>query len=226
MDASHGVTESGPKLRFDVRGDPESDPQAAKRAHAHAVTGIVYANALGQKVDGLLRGLNVDQGAITYATDMIERMAPRDPAEEMLVVQMILAHVRTLHLTSKATEQRRLDSLRIVNEYVDRASNTYRRLMLALSEYRPPRRSPNVTSIGQANIADKQVVWNGRGDCENSTNEQGSDSSCGETPLPPLGSGAGGPESLGETSPAVAVRDRPPNSGRQGAQQNERVETR
>jgi hypothetical protein len=76
------------------------------------------------------------QSSMLYVDDLIERMAPRDPAEEMLVVQLVLTHARVLYLTDVANRQERLESIRTVHEYADRASNTYRRLMLALADYR------------------------------------------------------------------------------------------
>jgi hypothetical protein len=88
-------------------------------------------------------------------------MAPRDALEEMLIIQAIVTHARALHLNHLATRQERPITVRTVNEYADRASNTYRRLMLALAEYRrPPRPAANFTAIGQANVAQQQVVVN------------------------------------------------------------------
>ena len=93
----------------------------------------------------------------------------------MLVVQALMAHARVLHLTNPANRQESFQGLRIVNEYADRASNTYRRLMLALAEYRkPPRGGDSFTAIKQANIAQQQVVMNGETSrAGNATNEQG-----------------------------------------------------
>lgn len=160
---------------FGITGDPNTDVVAARRVHTQAVAGIVYSNSLMREVGQLLGGMDAHESAIHYAADLIDRMNPRDPAEEMLVVQMVLAHVRVLHLTNLSTRQTDLESIRSVNQYADKASNTYRRLMLALAEYRrPPKSSLAVTSIGQTNIAGQQLVLHGDAGRKNATNEQGS----------------------------------------------------
>lgn len=100
-------------------------------------------------------GVSLDKSAVTYADDLIQRMAPRDPLEEMLVVQALMAHARVLHLTDLANRQTDLDSIRIMNEYAYKASNTFRRLMLALPEYRrSPRSGHTFTAIKHANIVE------------------------------------------------------------------------
>lgn len=106
-----------------------SDPKAARLLHGNILPAAVYSNACRQRLAGIFGDVDLGASAITYADDLIERMAPRDPAEEMLVVQMLMAHARVMHLTSLANVQERLVPLRIVNEYADRASNTYRRLI-------------------------------------------------------------------------------------------------
>ncbi len=153
-----------------------TDPKAARLLHGSILPAAVYSNACRQRLAGIFGDVDLGASAITYADDLIERMAPRDPAEEMLIVQMLMAHSRVMHLTSLANVQECLEPLRIVNEYADRASNTYRRLMLALAEYRRPLRGgDSFTAIKQANIAGQQVVMNGATTpSENATNEQGS----------------------------------------------------
>ena len=112
-----------------------------------------------------------------------------------------------------------LKSIRTIHEYADRASNTFRRLMLILAEYRkPPRVGDSFTAIGQANIAGQQVVVNGGQENGNATNEQGSDQQgtghdaidhdapTNATHTPPALSaeprGPGIPPSLGSSDPA------------------------
>lgn len=166
-------TDTGPVIR--LGGNPDTDPVAARQLHTSAIAGGVYGRALRRRIAGVFDGMNLDQSAMVYIDDLIERMAPRDPLEEMLVVQALMAHARVLHLTDYANQQDRLEAVRIANEYADRASNTYRRLMLALAEYRkPPRTGDSFTAIRQANIAGQQVVTNGETPpSTNATNEQG-----------------------------------------------------
>lgn len=189
-------------------GNPDTDPDAARQLHTNAIAGGVYARALGHRIAGVFDGMNLDQSAMLYIEDLIERMAPRDPMEEMLVVQAVMAHARVLHLTDYANQQDQLESVRIVNEYADRASNTFRRLMLALAEYRkPPRTGDSYTAIRQANIAGQQVVMNGETpQPANATNEQG----CGpadqshepRTPPPVLHAEPAGPGIPASVGPA------------------------
>lgn len=86
-------------------------------------------------------------------------------------------HARLGHLTSKAGAETNIERLRVLHELCDRASNTLRRLALALAEYRRPRRSgmsgDAFIAIHQANVAAQQIVHNGRTESEKGSNEQG-----------------------------------------------------
>ncbi|QKK09290.1 MAG: hypothetical protein HND58_14745 [Planctomycetota bacterium] len=173
--------EATPRPRDDAHtltlpGDPATNKAAARKLHGPGLGGMVYGNAVAHRMKLLCGGFDVGDSGCNYIADLLERMAPRDPLEEMLVVQAALAHARVLHLTEHANRQERLESIRTVNECADRASNTYRRLMLALREYRkPPRSGDTFTAIRQANIAGQQVVQNGEiSGSRNATNEQGS----------------------------------------------------
>jgi len=112
--------------------------------------------------------------SVKYLTDFIERMAPKDPAEELLISQMIQTHVRIMQLNKMAQAQTLLKNCKVLHEAADRAANTFRRQMLSLAEYRRPPRQKNFTAIGQANFANQQVVQNGKSENEKATNEQGS----------------------------------------------------
>jgi hypothetical protein len=154
-----------------ARGAPAKSletPAVARLIHARVIPGIVYQTAL-KPMTGDDRP---DAGV--YARDVIERMAPRDAAEEMLVAQLLFAHARVMRLTEIANQQTGIDSIRVVHEYADRASNTYRRLMLALAEYRrPPRTGDTFAVVKQTNIAGQQVIQNHENSTTNATNEQG-----------------------------------------------------
>lgn len=193
---------------FGITGDPNTDVVAARHVHTQAVAGIVYSNSLMREVGKLLGGMDAHQSATLYAADLIDRMKPRDPAEEMLVVQMVLAHVRVLHLTNLATKQTQVKQLEVLNGYADKASNTYRRLMMAIHEYRrPPKSSLAVTSIGQTNIAGQQVVLHGDSE-RNATNEQGSQRGGAAASLPPDSPGHGVTASCSPPHPPLDPVDR------------------
>lgn len=106
-----------------IGGDPDRDVAAARKLHTKTLPGIVYANTLAPQIETLFVDADLSKIAILYAEEVIERMSPRDPLEEMLIGQMLVTHGRVLHLNCLATQQTDLNALRIVNEYV----NSHRR---------------------------------------------------------------------------------------------------
>lgn len=68
-------------------GDPVTDKAAARKLHGPGLGGMVYGNAVQQRMGGLGGGFNVADSGRNYIADMLERMAPRYPLEEMLIVQ-------------------------------------------------------------------------------------------------------------------------------------------
>ena len=133
------------------------DVEKQRRVHITALAGSVYTQLIARYIDTAFEGYEPSNSAVRYARDLLERLDPRDPMEEMLAMQALLAHARTLSLTLLAAAATESDRIRILSEYAEKASNTYRRLMLAFVEYRRPPR----TSIGQANIAQQHVVMTG-----------------------------------------------------------------
>ncbi len=202
------------QVKLELDGNPETDAESARFMHTRAATGLVYRNAIHKRLGPLFEGINAAQSAFTYADDVMDRMEPRDLMEEMLVSQAMCAHARVLHLTDLANCQTSLDGMKTVHEYADKASNTYRRLMLALAEYRkPPRAGDTYTAIQQANIAGQQVVMNSDNQSGDATNEQGcndghtQDDDAHQAPpaLPPDAGGAGIPAGL--SSPDAALEE-------------------
>lgn len=201
-----------PTVRVGTDGDPSADPTAARAWHGRTMAGIVYANALRQRVERMFPA-PLAQSAMLFAEDLFDRMDPRDPVEEMLLTQLVLTHARVLHLTDLANRRDDADSIRTVHEYADRASNTFRRLALSLSEYRRPPMAANFTAIRQANFAAQQVIQSN--ETEDATNELGCEPACasalsadGSWPLVAPGFGA--------EREAVATIDRSTDTGRQG----------
>lgn len=138
-------------------------------------------------------------------------------------------------LTALANQQTGLESLRTVHEYADRASNTYRRLMLALAEYRrPPRAGDTFAVVKQANIAGQQVIQNHENSGANATNEQGCGRPTGDaipghtTPpaLPADTGGAGIPAFVRAARETVEAVHRPPDARRQSQIAAQRHQTR
>ncbi|MEM1331477.1 MAG: hypothetical protein AAGG07_13050 [Planctomycetota bacterium] len=133
-----------------LTADPSTDPSSARQIHTEAVSGVIYANVLGRSIQQAFGEFDLSPSAMCFVRDLVERLAPKDPLEEMLVVQALLAHARSMHLTTLSAAQADLDGIKTLNEYADRASNTYRRLMLALAEYRKPPQSRGFVHLDQA----------------------------------------------------------------------------
>lgn len=164
-------------------------------------------------------GDDLADSANRHAIELVKRMKPRDPLEEMLVQQCLWTHARVARLSHLATVQTQAENLKTLNDAADRAANTYRRLMLALAGYRNPRRDSINVVAGQANVAEKQVNIT-------ATNEKGIEH---ETAAKMLSTDAGRPgftPPLKPTGEAVAVGHRAKNAGRQGAKPDERAEAR
>lgn len=236
-----GKPEAAPKptrkpTKLTVKADPNTDRASARRVHLEAMLGGVYATSIGSRIRKMFEGFDLSESAMLYARDMLERMAPRDPMEEMLIAQALAAHSRVMHLTSLANSQESLGNIRTVHEYADRASNTYRRLMLALAEYRkPPRAGDSFTAIKQANIAGQQVVMNSENSPRQSaTNEQGfrdapdtqERSTETSTALPADTGGTGIPPSSGGLREALGAIHGTEDTRGQGPKPDERLEAR
>lgn len=203
-----------------------SNPETDAKASRLVVINLITSTILNDSLFGTAPSANpcLHTTARRFAEDFFERMNPRDPAEELLVSQMLMAHARVVRLTTLASTASDYDGIRIVNEYADKASNSYRRLMLALTEYRrPPKQGDTITAIGQANFANQQVIQNH--ETTNATNEQG----CKPQAAPALPADAGG---IGvsafncSASPALDAIHRPTNAQRQESIEHERCETR
>ncbi len=208
--AERGIRTSKGKdgVKFSSCGDPNTEPNAAADVHMRALGAATYSTALLPHMGSLLEGIDLPLTAHQLVAWLMKDMAPRDAMEEMLAVQALLAHARVLHLTKLSGSQTEIKSIQTVNEYADRASNTFRRLMLALAEYRrPPRAGDSFTAIKQANIANQQVVQNEKTRTESTTNEQGLPA--GAAPALPADSGGPGLAAIiGQAKQAVGTEHR------------------
>lgn len=159
-----------------VRGSSPRDPKVGKQVHINIMTSAVHNNGLSNRIKQMIEGVDLGQTSDGFVEHVFNGMDPRDPAEEMLVSQLVLAHTRSMHLADLAMSQTDIEKIHILSEYADKAANTYRRLMLAIKEYRRPQKGgDSYTQIQQANIANQQIVHNQELSNEKSTtNEQGS----------------------------------------------------
>lgn len=172
--------------------DPREEPSVAERDQLHdeIFAGGVYSRLskpMVEQVWGAESHVSKETAAtnVLHAGDVLRQMNPRDPMEKMLIAQALWNHGRIAHLTELVALEKSYKGIRILNEAIDRAGNTFRRQMLALSEYRrPPQPGGTVNRINQANIANQQIVQNGRAEADaeppasdptekNTTNELG-----------------------------------------------------
>ena len=170
----------------------------------HTFTLLANINRFQMEKVGCKNDNPIAESSAKFVCDLMLRFKARDPVEEMLFSQMVLTYGRMVSLTASVDLQSNIKWATMMHEAADRAANTFRRQMLALAEYRRPPRTNSFTAIGQANIAQQQVVQNGNSENEKATNEQGSTGRPGATKvLPPDTQGAAGP--AGSRTPGTAL---------------------
>lgn len=107
---------------------------AARRLHGATLPSLVYADMLRTVFERIFGDARLTASALKYVSDLLERMAPSGPIEEMVAVQLVLSHARALRLNLLACLAEEPERIRILNEYADRAANTFRRLVIAQTE--------------------------------------------------------------------------------------------
>ncbi len=162
-------------------GVPPTPDRGVARVTAAADARTVYGRALPAAIcDAHVRAMLSPEcsnlpSAELDAQDVLARMHPRDPIEEILGAQILLTHHRMLRLSALAAGATSTARLRVVHERADHAAGTLRRLIQTLNEYRRPHRTgDSYLVVQQANIAGRQVVHHGASTSHNATNEQGS----------------------------------------------------
>lgn len=159
---------------FKLSGDQFTNDAGRADLHGYGLTGSAYFKQIA-KVAQSTMGSDGSLGVICTALDHVKQsmnaMKCRDPLEQTLVAQALLTHSRIVHLSNMACAATDPSAIEMLNDACDKASNTYRRQMLALQAYRQPKQ-PHL-AINQANIAHQQLVQNAAGGEKNMTNEQG-----------------------------------------------------
>jgi len=203
---------------------PKAAPVPAEIHHTFTLLATLNRYQM-EKIGGKV-GNPIAESSAKFVCDLMERFKARDPIEEMLFSQMVLTYGRMAYLTAYADQQSNIKWATMMHEAADRAANTFRRQMLALAEYRRPLRANSFTAIGQANIAQQQVVQNRISENE-TTNEQGSSGTPGTAKmLPPDGQGAASPAGSRAPGAAVAGEHGTEDGGREGAGERERPQAR
>jgi hypothetical protein len=142
-------------------GDP-ADIEATRILFGPVLAGeIMRAISPSKEAIGQTERYPFIDTAIDYVRDTVERMQPRDELERMLIEQSLWLHARIARLSVQAANSTGEKSVRTLSEAADRATNAFRRHMLALKEYRSARRPKVFMPIRSAhigNVAGQQVV--------------------------------------------------------------------
>ena len=112
------------------------------------------------------------------------------------------------------------DNVRTINECCDRASDTYRKLMLAMAEYRRPPRPAGVHVTPFTSRSNRSCRPSPKSRRTNKDERPVGDNPA--TPLPPLAGWAGLAAGVGASASTVAIVDRPTLARRQGDRPDER----
>jgi len=202
--------------------DPLQVSASRTQLHAADLTGLLYEALINGPVYSTLASdpgiaSMISWTSVLYSRDVLERMAASNPMEQMLLSQALWIHGRIARLNFMLANTSCLDEIRMLCEALDRATNTFRRLMNALDEHRRP-----PASLKQTNIAGQQIVQNNLGTFaepsqENLSNEQGSHDA--PTDAKSLSTDRSWETIPAEGGPAESPLDqvnRPQDSGRKG----------
>lgn len=199
------------------------DPGERAALMMYAPTGLAILSA---QFAGKSGAQTVNECAGAFLRDLEENLGCRDHVERMLLQQMYVTHLRIMTLQNQLYRARpTFETLRTLGDLLERASNTYRRQMLALAEYRTPRAS--ATFIKQLNQANQQVIQNEISEEKKSTNKiQSSGGGKQRALLSDVSERAEAAIGAGKTRETVEVGNGAEDSGRKGPKLNERVATR
>lgn len=166
------------------------------------------AEIFGRVVRPMFSDDIVDNAAFkAVAIDLIRRLCPRDPVEELLVAQMLWTHARAARLSRVSLEQKSLDWFKAYSAEFERSSNLFRRQMKAFDEHRKPRRQFVLTRRASPALA--------MGPRAEKKKEIGH----GPKGLPPVGGGVEVAAKLCLPEPAVVPQYRPEDGGGEGEKQ-------
>jgi len=156
-----------------------------------------------------------------FVSDYLAELAPRNPTERMLAVQMLWQHARIGGLMRMAARPSNVADPKIltgISRAIDDALNTSRRQAAAWAEIRSPR-PVHVVRAGQMNVAHQQVVQNGPSGCITPSappNQQGYSRAEHPNAVPQLPLVSPGPlfaPGVGSSDQAVGVQHRAENRG-------------
>jgi len=217
--------------RLSDSADQDSNDRALATLHPDLLADMAYVSLSDEMYPAQKQLLEM---AAVAARSFQKQMRPKDALESLALTQAFMTHGRVAWLTKLAASQKDPQSLVTINEACDRASGTFVRLMRGISEYRQPKNLGTAISIGQANLAQQQVVQNirkvrGKKNVDERTRIRRNSTEAGgkaaET-LPAIEQGAAvAPDRRLANSP-MGEEHRAKKPGRKGANQHERPQTR
>ncbi len=150
-----------PQIPADV---PEDQHEAYLIHHGKAITmreksaATYLRGSIGPLLNGAIDGEICQTYLETLRTDANVR---KDPIEQMIVEQIVLAYHNIGRLHVKAAAAQSVAQAECYNSAATRLLAEFRRLVLALREYRSPLIARQVTLVGQQNNAagDQQIAF-------------------------------------------------------------------
>jgi len=83
---------------------------------------------------------------------------PSDPIEVLMIEQIALAHFRVGQLHAKAESAESTEAVKAYSSAAIRLTGEFRRLSLALRQYRQPTQTKHFTVVKQQNLAESQQI--------------------------------------------------------------------
>lgn len=83
---------------------------------------------------------------------------PSDPIEIMMIEQLVMAHFRVAQLNARAQDAQNVEAAKVFAAAAARMTGEFRRLALAVKQYRQPTKPRYFTVVRQQNLAKHQQV--------------------------------------------------------------------
>jgi hypothetical protein len=136
------------------------EEEARGRLHAQLLRQVI----IPAEIAAILGMNHIDpHGARAYMESVLQEAGnPADPIERMLIQQMILAHHRLIQIHGQAHLVKSIDQEEILNTGAAKLTAEFRRLALAIKEYRAPVQSKAVSVVHQQNVVsggDQKVTY-------------------------------------------------------------------
>ena len=144
--SENGKTKSPPAIAQTAAGDYQRDATIVQELSTAGVLAVI----IGKSLKGSVRA----PGYKVYRDQVLKAGGdPSDPLEAMLLEQAMVAHHRILSLHAEAARAETPEMIEVINAAATKLTAEFRRLCLAVREYRAPITPKNVTLVRQQNLA-------------------------------------------------------------------------